>query len=188
MEFLLTGQTDFSITTSDFQKADTIDNMVQAKMVLKEMRAYLSAEFQLQILCPVILNLSQPKTYSWKDHLIASRQHLGNYSTRWLGERMSHEINIIPGLERRKFKAVLAHELTHAYQAEEQLMRSHGGFREGMSRWIEYHVLKANGLNKEADKLRGYRSFILGRSVVTILEYEKKYGRQATLEWLEKLS
>ena len=187
VEFVLTGQSNFAITTSDFHKTDTINNSVQAKIALKEVRDLLLERFGIMVIAPVIINLERPRTSKWKEALASNRRHLGNYATRQMGENISHEIHLLPGLERRKFKAVLAHELTHAYQAENNLLASHGGLREGMSRWVEYHTLLELGLRDEARKLCNYRSYILGRGILRIIEHEKKHGRQATMNWLISL-
>lgn len=187
IELCVTGQTEYSLNTSDFRLAETIDNSVQAKLVLKEIAPYLKQNFGISLKHPVIINLEKPRTRSWKRAIASAGAHIGSYSTRWLGEDLSHEILLIPGMERRKFKAVLAHELTHAFQAEHKLLRAHQGLKEGMARWVEYHVLCDVGLAGEAKKLCSYRSFILGRGVVTILEYERLNGRQATLDWLKQL-
>ena len=47
IEFLLTGQSDFKITTSEFEKAEVIDNEVQAKIALQEVRLYLRKTFSI---------------------------------------------------------------------------------------------------------------------------------------------
>lgn len=187
IELCVTGQTDYSLNTSDFRLADSIDNSVQAKLVLKELSPYLKQNFGISLKHPVIINLEKPRTRSWKRAIASAGAHIGSYTTRWLGEDMSHEILLLPGMERRKFKAVLAHELTHAFQAEHKLLRAHQGLKEGMARWVEYHVLCEVGLEREAKKLCSYRSYILGRGVVAILEYERLHGRQAAIEWLKQL-
>lgn len=187
IELCLTGQTEYSLITKDFCVAESIDNSVQAKLALQEISPYLKHNFGIILKHPVIINLEKPRTRSWKRAIASAGAHIGSYTTRWLGEDMSHEILLLPGMERRKFKAVLAHELTHAFQAERKLLRAHKGLKEGMARWVEYHVLCEVGLNREAKKLCSYRSFILGRGVVTILEYERCHGRQATIEWLRQL-
>ncbi|MBQ7567458.1 hypothetical protein IJT17_01480 [bacterium] len=188
IEFCLTGQTDYALTTSDFCLADTIDNSVQAKLAMKELLPYLQQKFGIVLQAPIIINLEKPRTRSWKRVVFSAGEHIGSYTSRWLGENLSHEILLAPGMERRKFKAVLAHELTHAFQAERRLLRTHKGLKEGMARWVEYHVLNEVGLKREADKLCRYRSFILGRGIITILNYEREHGRTATLKWLKDLA
>ena len=186
LEFVLTGQSSYALTTSSFCTADTIHNTVQAKMAQKEVVAFLQARFGMVLQHLVIVILDKPQS-TWKRVIPGSGQHLGNHMVRQMGEKNAHEIRLVPGLERRKFKAVLAHELTHAFQAERQILCSHRGLKEGMARWVEYHILCEMKLDKEAKKLCQYRSFVLGRNMLAILERERQHGMAATMDWLEHL-
>lgn len=187
LEFILTGQSNYALTTSSFRTADTIDNTVQAKIAQKEVSAYLQERFGIALLHPVVVILEKPQSSAWKRVIPGSGQHLGNYRPRQFGEKTAHEVRVVPGLERRKFKAVLSHEMTHAFQAERQLFGSHRGMKEGMARWVEYHILVDMKMAQEAQKLCAYRSFVLGRNMLLILEHERKHGLAATLDWLERL-
>lgn len=187
LEMLLTGQSDFHIITSEFVSAEQITNLVQAQLALKETRQLLHSEFGIKITRPVLLRLEKPQTHSWKESLTANLRHVGNYRSRWLRDELTHEITIIPGLERHKFMAVASHELTHAFQCEGSLLKNSKSLKEGMSRWIEYHILLSFGLKTEAKKLKTIQRFLLGRSLNTILEYELEHGRRLTLKWLISL-
>lgn len=188
IEFLLTGQSDFKITTSEFEKAEIINNEVQAKIALREVRLYLKKAFSINLANPVVIKLGQPKTWAWKLHMTSGFNHIGNYCSQQLGENSAHMITIIPGLERTKFKSVLCHELTHAFQAEHEMLRNFRGYKEGMARWVEYHFLLDSQKESEAKKLSSIGSVLLGNMLTKILNYEKKYGRAATCHWLASMS
>ncbi|MCR4783880.1 MAG: hypothetical protein K6A35_05105 [bacterium] len=187
LEFALTGQTNYKITTSEFEKASIIDNEVQAALALKEVRQYLKEKFSIVLRQPVVVHLGQPKTWLWKWRLTSGFNHVGNYYSQPMGQTYSHIITIIPKLERTKFKAVLCHELVHAFQIEHNMLRHLKGYREGMSRWVEYHFLIDHKKSGEAKKLRKIGLAILGNMLNKILAYEEKHGRAATCRWLGNL-
>lgn len=187
LEFFLTGQTDFKITTSEFETADIIDNEVQAKMALKEVREYLRGSFSIVLARPVVLHLGTPKMKEWKWQMALNMRHLGNCSSSQIGDFSTHSIVIVPGLERQKFKAVLCHELAHAFQAEHGMLRHLKGYREGMSRWVEYHFWLDSGNKKEAQKLKRISLAIFGNMLHKILNYEEKEGRAAACRWLASM-
>lgn len=184
IEFLLTGQSNFKITTSEFEKADIIDNEVQAKIALQEVRVYLKKAFSISLNYPIVIKLGQPKTWAWKLRLTANFNHIGNYYCQQMGESSAHLITIIPGLERTKFKSVLCHELTHAFQAEHGMLRNFRGYKEGMARWVEYHFLLDHKMTTEAKKLNSIGLVLLGNMLNKILLYEKQHGRIAACRWL----
>ncbi|MBQ7501660.1 hypothetical protein IJT93_02950 [bacterium] len=187
IEFLLTGQTDFRVITSDFVKAEIIDNEVQAKMAMQEVNAYLKKNFSISLSSPVVLRLGEVKTLDWKARLAARFKHLGNYTSKQLGELLTHEITIVPGLERVKFQSVLCHELVHAFQVERGLLKHFKGYREGMSRWAEYHFLCDHHRQDEAKRLKTFEMIIFGHMLNRILSYEARSGRQATCRWLAEM-
>lgn len=188
LEYLLTGQSNFRLEgTSDFAVANVIDNEVQAKIALKEVRLYLKENFYIEILQPVIIKLGQVQTLDWKSRLTSGFFHIGNCSTKQMGHITTHEITVVPGLERVKFKSVICHELTHAFQSEKRLLRNFKGYKEGMARWTEYHFLLDNHLEDEAQKLRRFEMALLGKMLNKILDFEKEHGREATLQWLQDM-
>ena len=187
IEKLITGSSEYKFTTSSFEKAEIIDNSVQAKIAMDEVTEQLEKDFSIKLISPVIIHLGKPQTAGWKQAVIGENNHVGNYTQKNLKEHNAHNITIVPGLERKKFKAVLAHEMTHAFQAENKLLRTHKSLKEGMARWVEYHFLQSSGLKHEADKLLRYQRYILGRSLTSILEHENQGSRSATLNWLKSL-
>jgi len=187
LERVLTGRSEFRFTTSEFHQTPSVNDPIQARMVLKEVQSELEQSFGLSLQEPVLLNLERPPVRGWKAAVATPEAHIGRYVPRWLGERRVHRIMIVPGLDRPRFRAVLAHELVHAWQAEKGVLRRSRGLREGMARWVEYHVLLRAGRHAEARRLLGLRRFLLGRSWRSILDHERRHGRQATVDWLRTL-
>lgn len=187
VERALTGSSDFRFTTSEFRKTSTIDEAVQARMVLQEVQEELAAGFGLRVRDPVLLDLERPPVWGWKAAVARAEGQIGRYAPRWMGESRVHRIVIVPGLERGRFRGVVAHELVHAWQAEAGVLRSSRGLREGMARWVEYHVLVRARRQQEARRLLGLRRYLLGRALGEILEHERRHGREETLRWLRSV-
>ena len=184
IEWAVSGRSEYHLTLSEFEDAAIIDNGVQAKRALGEVRRDLREQFAIDLARPVIIQLGQPTTLDWKTAGTPGYNHVGNYTPRWFGDKITHGITIVPGLKRTKFKAVLGHELGHAFQSERALQFSSSGLKEGMSRWIEYHLLLRYGMEEEAAKLLKLQRYLLGKAMVDILDYETKHGRAATMAWL----
>lgn len=184
VERALTGSSEFRLTTSEFMETPSVHDPVQAKMVLQEVRDELASAFDMRLEEPVLLELEAPPVLGWKAAVAGPEAHLGRYVPRMLGQRQVHRIMIRPGLERPRFRGVLAHELVHAWQAERRVLRSSRSLREGMARWVEYHVLLRAGREEEARRLLKLRRYLLGRSLRDILHHERLHGRLATMRWL----
>lgn len=185
VERALTGRSEFRLTTSEFHATPSIHDTVQARMVLAEVQAELAQGFGMRLADPVLLELERPPVWGWKAAITTPEGQIGRYVPRQMGERRAHQILIAPGLVRPRFRGVAAHELAHAWQFERGILRRSRGLREGMARWVEFHVLTRAGLEAEAQKLLKVRRYALGRSLKDILAHEKREGREATLRWLE---
>lgn len=185
VEYQLTGQADFRLSAPD-TKARTVSTELEGKLQLDEVREQLNAEFGLRLKWPIFLEVQAPPPMGWKAGFYHSEGNLGRYQVKDLGERQGHHITIRPGMHVPVFRAILAHELVHAYQTEHQLLRSNLAMREGMARWVEYHFLK-KPRPKDAEKLLKLRHFTFGKSIQTVISYEKEHGRNKTLSWLKNL-
>lgn len=108
---------------------------------------------------------------------------MGRYQVNVMGSEKSHQVTVRPNLATPVFRAILAHELVHAYQTEKKLLEQNRALREGMARWVEYHFLRET-MPKQAEKLLQVRHFTFGKSVNTIMAYEAEHGREETLKWL----
>ncbi|HXE73927.1 MAG TPA: hypothetical protein VNO81_14805 [Candidatus Nitrosotenuis sp.] len=184
LEMALTGQSDFRLTTSEFHSASTIGNPVQARLVLAEVRQELAEHFGIRLARPVLLELARPAPLGWKAAVFSHQANLGRYVPQVLGQGRAHQILVAPGLPRARFRAVLAHELAHAFQEEEGLFRGRPALREGMARWVEYHVLRRAGCHREARRLLRIRHYLFGKAVADIVRYEEQHGVAATMAWL----
>lgn len=184
IEFALTGQASFRVTSSEFASTPTVDGSVQARMAMDELTADLAEWFQIKLTWPVLLELARPQGWSWKATLYHAEGNLGRYSPQELGERKAHKITVTPGLTRPRFRAILGHEIVHAYQHERKILTRNMALREGMARWVEYHILTKAGQSVEAARLLSIRHYLFGKAVGSVLEYEKNHGRERTLSWL----
>lgn len=184
LEFALTGRAEFQMTLSDFAEAKTVNGSVQARLVLDELRPLLKKEYGISLTWPVLLELKQPPAAGWKAGFYHAEGNMGRYTPQEFGDKKAHQVMVIPGLPRPRFRSILGHELVHAYQREKSILMGDRGLREGMARWIEYHLLLPTH-PKEAAKLLKIRHFTFGRAISIILDYEKKHGVAETMRWLE---
>lgn len=175
------GQSGFRLTTSEFSTASAIDNGVQAKMALSEVRRQLGQEFNIELAWPILLDLKVPAAQGWKSLVYNPEGNLARHQVVDFRGASAHQILIKPGLSRVRFKSLVAHELVHAFQREANFLNQNLGLREGMARWVEFHFLKGS---PEADRLLKLKHYTFGKSIESILDFESKSGRQATLHWL----
>jgi hypothetical protein len=179
------GQSHFRITTSEFSSAPTINNLVQAKMALAEVRRQLGQEFSIDLSWPILLELKAPPAQGWKAAVYNPEGNLARHTLVDFKGTPAHQIWVKPGLTRARFKSLVAHELVHAFQREARFLSENLSLREGMARWVEFHFLKGSS---EAERLLKLKHYTFGRSIEAILEYESRSGRPATLQWLREHS
>lgn len=166
-----------------FTGARTINTDLEGKLQLDTLREKLFEEFSIRTTWPILLEVKIPPPAGWKAGFYHSEGNLGRYQVHRFGEVESHQITVRPGLATPVFRSILAHEIVHAFQTEAAILEQNLALREGMARWVEYHLLKETQ-PKAAAKLLKTRHFTFGKSVTTIVAYEKDHGRRATLEWL----
>lgn len=184
LEYWFTGQSSFRINSGDMSAGASVNNETQARLLLEDVRKDIRSHFQLELRWPVLLQLQHPPGIDWKASFYNAEGNLGRYTSYQLGATPAHQIQVRPGLPRARFRAVLAHELMHAYQREADILKTNQALREGMARWAEYYFLvRANP--KEAQRLLKIRHFTFGKAIHTILAYEKQHGTQQTMRWLQ---
>ena len=181
IERAIFGQSQFRITTSEFSTASTIDNGVQAKLALAEVRSQLARDFSIELSWPILLELKAPPAQGWKAMVYNPEGNMARHQVVDFKGNSAHQMWVKPGLTRVRFKSLVAHELVHAFQREAGFLTENLSLREGMARWVEYHFLKGS---PEADRLLKLKHYTFGRSIESILEFESKSGRPATLQWL----
>ncbi|MEW6279475.1 MAG: hypothetical protein AB1758_12670 [Candidatus Eremiobacterota bacterium] len=185
IEFALTGQSGYQLATSEFLSSSTIDGSVQARLAMDEVLPELAEGFSIRLSWPVLLELGRPQGLGWKASLYHAEGNMGRYSPQDLGKgKRAHQVTVVPGLARPRFRSILAHELVHAYQHEHKILTRNVALREGMARWVEYHVLLRSGCTAEAQRLLKIRHYMFGKAIRSVLEHEKNHGREKTLAWL----
>ena len=183
LEFALTGQSNFRINLGDSAKYVTINEPIQAKIAQDDVRLQMRELFGIDFRWPILVDLKQPPPLGWKATFYNPDGNLGRYTMQELRGYPTHQLQIAPGMTRLRFCALLAHELTHAYQREMSILASNQALREGMARWVEWHFLKRSKV-EEAQKLLKIKHYTFGRAIDTIVEFEKIHGRSKTMEWL----
>ena len=139
--------------------------------------------FGLELKWPVLVELRMPPPAGWRGGYYNPEGNLGRYTLVQLGQLSTHQILIRPGMSTARFSALLAHELVHAYQREQNILVENQALREGMARWVEFHFLKDRDRG-ESEKLLAIKHYTFGKSIESILTYENQNGRDATLLWL----
>lgn len=182
IEYKLTGQSEYRLMVP-FEGARTVNTDLEGKLQLDEVRKKLWSEFSVKTRWPVLLEVKAPPPAGWKAGFYHSEGNMGRYQVNVMGSEKSHQVTVRPNLATPVFRAILAHELVHAYQTEKKLLEQNRALREGMARWVEYHFLRET-MPKQAEKLLQVRHFTFGKSVNTIVAYEAEHGREETLKWL----
>lgn len=81
---------------------------------------------------------------------------------------------------------VLAHEYTHAWQADHFQTKAGVLYVEGMAQWVSYHILKFFGYDKEASSIT-VQEDIYGQGFRKIQTIENRYGKDSVLRKLLEL-
>lgn len=188
LEYIATGQSDYNLYSHRGVLYETVNDTYKAKEILAEMKEYLRDNFGLVIEAPIIIELYSGNEFSLKGKRRKTKGVLGQYHYENLpGKYMAHMIYISTGLEKRRFRAILAHEMTHAFLREAQLMNCDRYLREGFARWIEYKILLEMGLEKEAEKILDIKTWKYGKAVEKIFRLEKKVGTKGVIEVLKRI-
>lgn len=188
LEFALTGQSEYAVITSELAEFHTVTDLPKAKRVLADVRALLSREYRIALREPVLLELFSGKDWSPASLRYVMRGAVGSYQPHLLGTARSHTVHVLQGLPRGRFKAILAHELVHAYECETRILTTDRSLREGFARWVEYRILMAEGEVREAQRLLGFRRWTAGRGIHTLLEIEKAGGVEAVLAHVRSIA
>jgi hypothetical protein len=177
------GQSQSNYATSQVANAQVVATSHQANHALAEVRRQLSGEFGIDLRWPILLELKPPPARGWKATFYNPEGNVARHCVIDLKGNPAHQVLVRPNLERTRFKAVLAHELTHAFQREANFLNQNLGLREGMARWIEYHFLQGSA---EAIRLLKVKHYTFGRAVRDIVDHENRQGRPATIRWLRE--
>ncbi len=184
LEFIMTGQSDFKITTEEFAAQDVVKDLAAGKKILDELRIDLKERFGIKVSRPVVLELvKEGKTGAYNFSWLA--ESLGKYRSHMMIDGRYHLVYVQSGMKKERFRAILAHELTHAFQHEAGLYSTNKALREGLARWIEYKILLQQGQKEEAGKLLKLRSWVYGRGIIQFLELEKETGEHKLIPSLQ---
>ncbi|MCD4786302.1 MAG: hypothetical protein K8T10_20960 [Candidatus Eremiobacteraeota bacterium] len=187
IEYILTGESDFHLYSADGEIYEKVTDIYKAREVLKGMREYLVGKFGMEIKSPVIIELYSGDEFNLKGIWLQLKGVKGQYHYENLGKNgMAHMIYLKKGMNKKKFKAILAHELTHAFLRDQELMNCDRFFREGFARWVEYKTLIDLGLLEEADKIKHIKTWKRGKAVEEIFKIEKKVGISGIMKALRK--
>jgi hypothetical protein len=89
---------------------------------------------------------------------------------------------VVSGLSEEETIAVMAHELTHAWQSTNAPQQDRK-LSEGFARWSEYHVLLAQGHPDLAERLTRDSDPDYGGGLRFLLDLEKRQGTPAVMEY-----
>lgn len=165
--------------------APKVQTSAQAQAGLTLVRRQLSEKFSMELRWPILLELKAPPAEGWKASFYSREGNLARHTPVNLNGNPAHQVLVRPGLERTRFRALVAHELTHAFQREHNLLNQNLALREGMARWVEFHFSQGTA---EAARLLNLKHHTFGSSVRTILDFENQHGRPATIQWLRSLA
>ena len=187
-ERLLTGQSDFRFYSSEIAGFDAVSDLLQAKMLRKEVEVYLRRTFGIFLKKPVVLELYSGSDFNLRGIIMELNGSLGRYHYDRLKNReMIHMVYLLKGMEKRKFKAVLAHEMVHAFCREQDIFPTDRYSREGLARWVEHRMFLDMGMKGEAKKIEKIKTWKYGRAVNRIFKLEKKVGTDRVMKHIMNL-
>jgi hypothetical protein len=187
IEVILTGSSDYKFVFQPFEAFEKVDNPIQAKLLFKEVKEFLENKFSIRLKEPVVIELFSPTSLSWEAGLYQFSGLMGRYRPCSLKTNNTHLIYVLKGLSREKFKGVLVHELSHAYQREVGMLKNEKILKEGMARWLEYKLLINLGALREAHKLTGVKSWLYGGGIRKMLDLEDEVGEERVIPYLKSL-
>jgi hypothetical protein len=188
LEFFTMGETDYKLHTTEGEEFEEVSDLYKARTLVAQTKELMQDSFGIILTSPVIINLYSGSEFSLKDTKRELCGVLGQYHYENLGKNnLAHMIYIMKGLEKRRFRAVLAHEMTHAFLREAKLMNCDRYLREGFARWIEYKTLMGQGLKEDAKKILHIKTSKYGKDVEKIFRLEKKVGTQGVIEILRRI-
>ena len=184
-DYFISGRKEFSITTDGFDedKYPFIDNINIGKKILKIVNEYISDRYAIVVINPVVLEIVKSKekdywNFTWKE------ENLGKYHSQKMINEKYHMIYIMSGLPIKRFKAIVAHELMHAFLYEQKLFVDDQASREAMARWIEYKVLKDLNSRKDVQHILKIKTLKHGSGFKEILKMEKRAGKKPLVRFL----
>lgn len=176
IEKTLTGQTDYRIYTSEIADFDAVTDLLQAKLLKKEVEVFMRRTFGISIDKPIVIELYTGDDFNLNGIIMELNGSLGRYHYTKLKSKMVHMVYVKNGLEKKRFKSVLAHEMTHAFLREADILPTNRFVREGFARWVEYKVLLNLGLDREAEKIKMIKTWKYGKAINRIFALEEKVG------------
>lgn len=105
------------------------------------------------------------------------QQHLLGYFKRVNERRDIYIQRLLPAM---LFRAVAAHELTHAWQSDNAPSNQSPLIVEGFAEWVAYRTLLVLGQQQEAARLTR-RDDLYGRGLRYFIDLEQQYGRDGVL-------
>ena len=95
-----------------------------------------------------------------------------------------HTIYVLAGMSRENMSRVLAHELAHAWQNENNpnMRRASGPFVEGFAEWVSYKTTSVYGDKKLLKPMLDNPDKEYGQGLRDFLKYEKRFGENAVIE------
>lgn len=164
----------YSVAIFDEQKGDKI--FEEVKEALKKSPG-INVRFpikNIKLVDKTRLNeLLENKTLEYIPHDGVSGLH---YYEKINGRINISEIYILKGLTPGRSLAVIAHEYSHAWQAENCPDKQESSVREGFAEWVSFKLLKTKGYKDEAEIMLKTADPVYGEGLKKYIELEKKYG------------
>lgn len=146
----------------------------QLEGIVAEVAAYMEKNLLMEVKTPVLFKLVDVVDYdSYSDKY--------RESGRFIQVNDDFTIKILTGLSRPLSIETVAHELAHAWQAENCPHLPSDDYVEGFAQWVAGQVLRGFGYHKLVERL-GYRNDVYGRGFRKITEIEEKQGFSAVFQ------
>ncbi|MBI2267479.1 MAG: protein DA1 [Armatimonadetes bacterium] len=162
---------------------EAIFGYITALNLLQEVTAALGRQFRMRI-DPVpsliLVDKKQIKEFASKSRPgLGVKDLSGLYDLETVGGKKTRsEIYLVYGLPRSTTIAVLAHELTHAWQGDNSNMIPSSEAYEGFAEWVAFKLMELQGETREMERMLK-RKDLYGRGLRRMRDLEQKHGAQA---------
>ncbi len=162
--------------------ATAIRDAGQAALLYKKVLACIENEVGLQIQARPRFGLCPPVELRRVSRYVASRRGVDG---RVLGVYLNIDerggILVEEGLPYWTLITVIAHEIGHAWQIENDAARHNPQILEGFCEWIAFQVLGMLGGQRQQDRLMAQKHFH-GKALRAVLAIEQAVGREGLLQ------
>ena len=169
-------------------RAGAITDIDKVKLICDQVRRdmvkVVGVNNQLSLTSRITLTLTTPEGLRSLHNGVGGVNMKGFCSSAKLGPLYKHDIYVTSGLDAETLKSVLAHELSHAWQFENnsQSKRCASRFKEGFAEWCSYKLMGHYGYKRIQERMLHNQALDYSEGLKMYLRCEKRFGLSYVLK------